>query len=99
MSTEAVKPAVSPFERFNAVLQEAVSKKASDVHIVVGSGVRLRYKGEIVPSQDTAPLGPSDVAMMVAGILLAGRKCSRENVAQFVQSITDFDCSYSLGNI
>ncbi len=99
-TTETVaKPAVTAFDRFNNVLRNAVSLGASDVHIVVGSGFRLRLKGEMEPAADKAPLSPSDVATVAAGILLAGRKTTRENVASFVQGITDYDCSYSLGDV
>ena len=94
----AVRP-VTSFDRFNNVLREAVNKAASDVHIVVGSGFRVRLKGEMAPPSDPTPLSPADVATIAAGILLAGRKCSRENVASFVQGITDYDCSYSLSEV
>lgn len=93
------KPALTPFDRFNSVLREAVSLGASDLHVVVGSGFRLRLKGEMAPTSDTAPLNPSDAATIAAGILLAGRKCTRDNVASFVQGITDYDCSYSLSDV
>ena len=90
---------VGPFERFNQVLRFAVNSKASDVHIVAGGPFRLRLKGEIIPAEDNVPLTPSDVATVVAGILLAGRKATRENVAQIVQNATDIDCSYSLPEV
>jgi twitching motility protein PilT len=76
-----------------------VSKKASDVHITAGCGFRLRYKGEIVPSSDNVPVGPADVAQIVAGVLVSGRKCAPDQVVSFVQKITDYDCSYSLGEV
>ncbi len=96
---ETVARPVTAFDRFNNVLREVVGLKASDGHISVGSGFRIRLKGEMVAASDTAPLSPSDVATIAAGILLAGRKCTRENVASFVQGITDYDCSYSLAEV
>ncbi len=97
-TSEGVRP-VNAFDRFNSVLREVVAKRGSDVHITAGSGFRLRLKGEMLPAGDNAALTPSDVATVVAGILLAGRKTTRENVAAFVQGITDFDCSYSLAEV
>ena len=94
----AARP-VTAFDRFNNVLREAVNMSASDVHVVVGSGFRIRHKGEMTAPSSASPLGPADVATIAAGILLAGRKCSRENVAAFVQGITDYDCSYSLPEV
>ena len=94
----ATRP-VTSFDRFNNVLREAVKKGGSDLHVVVGSGFRIRLKGEMVSPSDPAPLTPADVATIAAGILLAGRKCTRETVASFVQGITDFDCSYSLAEV
>ncbi|MCX6618727.1 MAG: PilT/PilU family type 4a pilus ATPase [Acidobacteria bacterium] len=101
MATTAQPPArpATAFDRFNAILKEAVNSHASDVHISVGSGFRLRQKGEIIPAPDAQPLAPSDVGTIVAGIALAGRKTTRENVGTFVQNITDFDCSYSLPEV
>src|SRR5512140_551015 len=95
---DSVRP-LRAFDRFNNLLRDLVSKKCSDAHICAGVGFRVRLKGEIVPATDTVPLTPADVATIVAGIVLAGRKCTRENVAQFVQNITDFDCSYSLAEV
>jgi len=86
----------SPFERFNNILEIMAEKEASDLHISVGSGFRIRILGKLIPVPDSGSLTPSDIASIAAGILLAGRKCSRENVVQFVEELTDYDCSYSL---
>ncbi len=98
-TTETIAKPATAFDRFNNVLRHAVAMKASDVHIVVGSGFRVRMKGEMEATSDTGPLGPPDVATIAAGILLAGRKTTRENVAAMVQGITDYDCSYSLPEV
>ena len=94
----ATRP-VTSFDRFNNVLREAVNKGASDLHVAVGSGFHIRLRGEIVAPSDPTSLSPADVATIAAGILLSGRKCTRENVASFVQGITDYDCSYSLPEV
>jgi twitching motility protein PilT len=100
MSTAAVqadyKAKPSAFERFNAVLKTMVEREASDLHISVGSGFRMRILGKLVPAPDNGPLTPSEIASIAGGILLTGLKCSRENLAQFVEGITDYDCSYSV---
>lgn len=91
---ETRKP--SAFQRFSAVLKEMVEQKASDLHITVGSGFRIRLAGELVPASDTLPLAPNEIASIAGGILLANRKCTRETMAQFVEDLTDLDCSYSV---
>jgi twitching motility protein PilT len=102
MATESItqlekrSASTSSFERFNAILKIMAEKEASDLHISVGSGFRIRVLGKLIPVPDSGPLTPSDIASIAAGILLAGRKCSRENVVQFVENLTDFDCSYSV---
>jgi len=94
VQAEVRKPGA--FERFNTVLKLMVGKKASDLHISVGSGFRIRVLGELVPAPDTLPLTPSEIATIAGGILLAGRKCTKETMVQFVEGLTDFDCSYSV---
>jgi twitching motility protein PilT len=93
------KPKPSAFERFGNVLKEMIEKEASDLHISVGSGFRIRILGELVPATDNLPLTPSEIASIAGGILLAGRKCTKENVVQFVEGLTDYDCSYSVAGL
>jgi len=73
-----------------------IEKEASDLHASVGSGFRIRILGELVPAPDGLPLAPSDIAAIAGGILLAGRKCTKDNVVKFVEDLTDYDCSYSV---
>ncbi len=87
---------LSPFERFGNTLKVMIEKEASDLHISVGSGFRIRILGELVQAPDSAPLTPSEIASIAGGILLASRKCTKENVLRFVEELTDFDCSYSV---
>jgi len=95
-TAQAEKGKPNAFERFNNVLKLMVEQSASDLHISVGSGFRIRIRGSLIPSPDTAPLTPSEIATIAGGILLAGRKCTKENLVQFVEGITDYDCSYSV---
>jgi twitching motility protein PilT len=104
METETVqtetKPKANPFDRFNNVLKTMVDQHASDLHISVQSGFRVRVMGELVPSAiDSEHLTPNEVATIAGGILLAGRKCTRENLPQFVENLTDYDCSYSISGV
>lgn len=89
----------SAFERFNNVLRSMVESNASDLHISVGSGFRVRILGELVQSCDAGPLSSGEVASIAGGILLAGRKCTKDNLVQFVENLTDYDCSYSLAGV
>ncbi|MDM7995267.1 MAG: PilT/PilU family type 4a pilus ATPase [Acidobacteriota bacterium] len=91
-----IKAKPSAFDRFNNVLKMMLEKEASDLHISVGSGFRIRILGQLVQAPDAAPLTPSEIASIAGGILLAGRKCTKENLVPFVESITDYDCSYSV---
>lgn len=86
----------SAFGRFNNVLKMMFEKEASDLHISVGSGFRIRILGELVQAPDTAPLAPNEIASITGGILLAGRKCTKENMVPYVEAMTDYDCSYSV---
>ncbi len=94
-----IKPKLSAFERFNNVLKLMIEKEASDLHVSVGSGFRIRILGDLVPAPDGVPLTPSEIASIAGGILLAGRKCTKENVLHFVESLTDYDCSYSVAGL
>jgi len=87
------------FDRFNSVLKTMIEAGASDLHISVGSGFRIRISGELVPASDEESLTPDDVATIVVEMLLAEHKCTRENVTSFVENLTDFDCSHSVAGL
>jgi len=99
MTTETIQAKITAFERFNNVLKMMIEKEASDLHISVGSGFRIRILGELVPAPDNNPLAPSEIASIAGGILLAGRKCNKENLVPFVEALTDYDCSYSVAGL
>jgi len=87
------------FDRFNAVIKAMVEQGASDLHISVGSGFRIRLRGKLTLASDTDNLTPDDVTAIVGGILLANHKCTRENLMPFIETITDYDGSYSVAGL
>jgi twitching motility protein PilT len=95
MESETKTP-LSAFERFNHVLRAMVEKDASDLHISVGSGFRVRIQGRLIPMPEAGPLSPGEIASIAGGILLAGRKCNKEQLPQVIEGLTDYDCSYSV---
>lgn len=96
----AAQPATaSAFERFHRVLEFMAEHGASDMHVSVGGGFRIRIKGELIPAPDTAPVSPADITTISARILLESRKCNRENVVQFLEDLTDCDCSYAVASL
>ncbi len=97
--TDAQPRTINSFERFHMALKWMVEQKGSDLHISVGTGFRVRVKGKLVEPPMNAALSPADTATITAGIALAGRKCTKENVAQYTSSITDLDCSYSVSEL
>jgi twitching motility protein PilT len=87
------------FDRFNRVLKFMVEQGASDLHISVGGGLRIRLNGRLNLAPDNGPISAADVATIAAGILLAGRKCTRDNLAAFIDALTDYDCSYTVSTL
>jgi twitching motility protein PilT len=86
---------VGAFERFTRMLKYMVEQGASDLHISIGGGFRIRLNGKLQIAPDSGPLSAVDVATIAAGVLIAGRKCTRENAAHFIEDLTDYDCSYA----
>jgi len=99
MEQENISSNINAFDRFNHVLRVMVEQGGSDLHITAGSGFRIRVRGKLAFADDSAPLTTSDVATIVGGILLANRKCTRENLMSFVSAITDYDGSYSVSGL
>jgi twitching motility protein PilT len=56
-------------------------------------------RGKLTPSIDTDPLSPEDIVAIAGSILLAGRKCTRENLSSHIENLNDFDCSYSAAGL
>jgi twitching motility protein PilT len=89
------------FEKFHIILRNMVDLGASDLHISIGGGFRIRLHGEllIAPETEEESVSPADIAAIAAGILIAGRKCTRETVSQFIDRLMDYDCSYTVSNL
>ena len=98
MSTVSTIP-ITAFQRLHDVLKAMNDYGASDLHISVGGGFRIRVKGELLPFPDGGTLTPVDIAAISGSILLAGRKCSREDLPHFLETLTDFDCAYASAGI
>ncbi len=86
----------SVLDRFGQVLKIVGEREATHLHISVGGGFRMRIEGKLVPVPESGPLSPAELASIAAGILLAGRKCTREQLPQFIENLTEYDCSYSV---
>jgi len=87
------------FDRFNIVLKAMVEQGASDLHVSAGSGFRIRLRGKLIQTIDTDVLTPNEIVTIVGGILLTNRKCTRENLMPFIETITDYDGSYSVAGL
>ena len=98
-TTDTTARSITAYERFQAALKWMVAEKGSDLHVSVGTGFKVRLRGKLVDPAGNVSLGPADTAQIVAGILLASRKCTKDNVAQFTAGITDYDCSYSMAEL
>jgi twitching motility protein PilT len=96
MESENKSAAAGNFERFNRIVKMMAEYRASDLHISVGSGFRYRIDGKLVPVPGTDSLSPGETAGVAAGILLAGRKCTKADIGATIEALTDLDCSYSL---
>jgi twitching motility protein PilT len=99
MATDTQARPATAYERFQTALKWLVAHKGSDLHVGVGAGFRVRLKGSLVEPEGNVALGPADTATIVAGILLASRKCNKDNVAAFTSAIQDYDCSYSMAEL
>ena len=79
-------------ERIEDLLRALVTKKASDLHLRVGSPPMLRASGEIAPIPDTAPLNQDDIEQMLAAVML---KQNREEFAE----INDTDFAHEIPGV
>jgi twitching motility protein PilT len=79
-------------DRIEDLLRALVTRKASDLHLRVGSPPMLRANGEIAPIQDTAPLSQDDIEQMLAAVML---KQNREEFAE----INDTDFAHEIPGV
>ena len=79
-------------DRIENLLRALVMRKASDLHLRVGSPPMLRASGEIAPIPDTAPLTQDDIEHMLAAVML---KQNREEFAE----INDTDFAHEIHGV
>ncbi|MEZ4455470.1 MAG: PilT/PilU family type 4a pilus ATPase [Gemmatimonadales bacterium] len=91
------KPGIVP--TFRAVLKKAIELQASDIHISAGGPYRVRIRDQIAPVTGVAPLGPDEVAAIVAEILTVAKKATPESAAALIADLQDLDCSYALSGV
>ena len=78
--------------QFDALLEQAVEKGATDIHVRAGDSVQLRVNGVLV-ALDTPILSPSDTRALAARILDANSS------SQQVDDIREFDGSWSVRGV
>ena len=77
---------------FVEVLKLAVSRKASDVHVVIGKPPMIRVRGEITPLEGFEPLTAAEANRLVYAVL------RDEQRKKFEESL-ELDCSVSLPGV
>jgi twitching motility protein PilT len=87
------------YEKFQDILKTMVDSGASDLHISIGGGFRFRLNGELILAPETGPVTRGDIAKIAAGMLIASRKCTREDIANFLEELMDYDCSYNVPSL
>ena len=74
-----------------SILKEAVGRKASDIHVVVGLPPMIRINGELV-ALEAPPLTPDDSRALVYSILQDDQK-------QHFEQHWELDCSHAIANL
>jgi len=74
----------------NQLLEVVVSRKASDLHIVVGSPLMLRIHGELIPLEG-GPVTPDRAKDLVLGLM-------DDEQRKFFEKNKELDFSYQLGD-
>ncbi len=77
---------------FVSILQTAVQKKASDVHLVIGKPPMMRVRGEIVPIDGFQPIKPEESQKLVYSILFDQQR-------RRFEEHQELDCSFALPNV
>ena len=70
------------------LMEQAIDKSASDIHIKTGNPPILRVDGELV-RMDESVLGDADIESMLASIV------SPKDIAKFAK-LLELDCSYTI---
>src|SRR5688500_14592237 len=79
-------------DRIEDLLRSLVTRKASDLHLRVGSPPMLRANGEIAPIRDHAPLTNDDIEQMLSAVMLP------QNRTEFAQ-INDSDFAHEIAGV
>jgi twitching motility protein PilT len=77
---------------FVEVLKLAVSRKASDVHVVIGKPPMIRVRGEIIPLEGFEALNAQEAHRLVYAVL-------REEQRKKFEENLELDCSVALPNV
>ncbi len=78
--------------RIEALLEEVIKKKASDLHLQVGLPPMLRVDGSLTPVVSTNPLSEDDVETLVFAVL-------DEDQKQILLKDKEFDFSFAFGDL
>ncbi len=78
--------------RIEALLEEVIKKKASDLHLQVGLPPMLRVDGSLTPVVSTNPLSEDDVETLIFAVL-------DEDQKQILLKDKEFDFSFAFGDL
>jgi twitching motility protein PilT len=79
-------------DKIEDLLRSLVTRKASDLHLRVGSPPMLRANGEIAPIRDHAPLTNDDIEQMLSAVMLP------QNRTEFAE-ISDSDFAHEIEGV
>ncbi len=79
-------------DKIEDLLRSLVTRKASDLHLRVGSPPMLRANGEIAPIRDHAPLTNEDIEGMLSAVMLP------QNRTEFAE-INDSDFAHEIAGV
>jgi len=79
-------------DKIEDLLRSLVTRKASDLHLRVGSPPMLRANGEIAPIRDHAPLTNDDIEQMLSAVMLP------QNRTEFAE-INDSDFAHEIPGV
>ena len=88
----AAKVSDRALDRIEDLLRSLVTRKASDLHLRVGSPPMLRANGEIAPIRDHAPLTNEDIEGMLSAVMLP------QNRTEFAE-INDSDFAHEIAGV
>ena len=84
---------------FQKVLHKAKEMNVSDVHLSVGSPWKFRQHGHVAAVKSLEPLKMAEANALVRHIIEQTHTVLPEETEKFMQTLQDFDCSYSLAGV